>query len=220
MMKGFISLLDETDAYSLGLKIIEDSGIKRDINSDNSIENLSKRENIQELLAAINTFVENTIESEGHTKNATLDRYLSEVALLTDADTKQDDSEQVTLMTIHSAKGLEFETVFIVGMEDEIFPGASASFSSKEMEEERRLFYVALTRAKSLCFIRLRSSQKRTLHWQERLPAVLKDSKLFPFRSGVSAWRERRPDTTPQARRQKSENGSGSLPKFRIGILP
>lgn len=161
MMKGFISLLDETDAYSLGLKIIEDSGIKRDINSDNSIENLSKRENIQELLAAINTFVENTIESEGHTKNATLDRYLSEVALLTDADTKQDDSEQVTLMTIHSAKGLEFETVFIVGMEDEIFPGASASFSSKEMEEERRLFYVALTRAKSLCFISYARSRFR-----------------------------------------------------------
>lgn len=161
IINGFISQVDTTDAYTLCLKIIEDSGIKQYVNSDNSVENLSRRENLQELLNAVSQFVENIVETEGEIKNATIDRYLSEIALLTDADTSDENAEEVTLMTMHSAKGLEFDAVFIAGMEDEIFPGQSALYSSKEMEEERRLFYVALTRAKDLCFITYAHSRYR-----------------------------------------------------------
>lgn len=161
MMNGFINAADKTDAYSLVLRVIDESGIRKEITSDMSIENISRRENLEELLSAVNTFVENTLEGEGNVKYATIDRYLSEVALLTDADVDTDDTEHVTLMTIHSAKGLEYDAVLIVGLEEEIFPGQSASCSTRNLEEERRLFYVALTRAKRFCFLSYARSRFR-----------------------------------------------------------
>ncbi len=153
MIRGFASLAEEADAYTLGLRVIEESGVRKEADGGMTMESLSRQENLQELLNALNTFVENTVESEGSRKNATIDRYLSDIALLTTADKGDDSDDKVTLMTIHAAKGLEFGAVFIVGMEEGVFPGAAAVFSDKELEEERRLFYVALTRAKSRCFI-------------------------------------------------------------------
>lgn len=151
MINGFIEKSGEVDAYALGNEILEASGVRTEIVSDTS--DLSRKENLEELVNALNGFVADTLEAGGNAENATMENYLAEVALLTDADKNDDDKEKVSLMTIHSAKGLEFETVCVVGLEEEIFPGHQAKYSPREQEEERRLFYVALTRAKKYCYI-------------------------------------------------------------------
>ncbi len=148
MINDFSGKAEEHDAFVLGNEILETSGVKKDILADTS--DLSRKENLDELVNALGSFVAETLDAGG---DATLGNYLAEVALLTDADKNDGDKEKVSLMTIHSAKGLEFETVCIVGLEEEIFPGHQAKYSPREVEEERRLFYVALTRAKKFCHI-------------------------------------------------------------------
>lgn len=152
MVSGFISKADSVSAYEIGKEIVSASGIMADIIQDTTPEGMSRRENIDELVNGMYDFCE--IRREEGNDRMFLTDYLSEVALLTDQDGEKDDSvPKVTLMTIHSAKGLEFRNVFIVGMEENLFPGPMSSDSPRALEEERRLFYVAITRAEENCFI-------------------------------------------------------------------
>lgn len=151
MINGFAAKAGELDAYALGNEILEESGVRTEIVTDTS--DLSRKENLDELINALYDFVAQETETNGSAENATIENYLADVALLTDADKNDADKEKVSLMTIHSAKGLEFSAVCIVGLEEEIFPGHQAFFDSRELEEERRLFYVALTRVKEYCYI-------------------------------------------------------------------
>ncbi|MDR0976977.1 MAG: ATP-binding domain-containing protein, partial [Prevotellaceae bacterium] len=155
----FRDLIDELmqditrqNAYEKGMEIVRRSGIIADIYQDKTPENLSRQENLQELGNSLNSFCKERTE-EGNT-HITLADFLSEVSLLTDQDNNPtDDEAKVTLMTIHSAKGLEFRNVFVVGMEEQLFPSGSAYGSLSELEEERRLFYVAITRAEVRCYL-------------------------------------------------------------------
>lgn len=152
IIAGFVSRVETTNAYDLGKEIVGASGIMADIIQDTSPEGLSRRENIDELVNGIYDFCD--IRRQEGNERMFLTDYLSEVSLLTDQDGEKDDSvPKVTLMTIHSAKGLEFRNVFIVGMEENLFPGPMSSDSPRALEEERRLFYVAITRAEENCFI-------------------------------------------------------------------
>ena len=135
----------------LAKKIIFDEGIHKDLEGD-GVEGAAKMQNLEELIGAMAEMETEQREEQG-VEHLTLTDYLAKVSLLTDADQKEDDEPRVTLMTVHAAKGLEFEAVFVTGMEEGLFPAESARFSGKEVEEERRLFYVAVTRAKRYCFL-------------------------------------------------------------------
>lgn len=152
LIEGFIADVAEKNAYEIGTAIIRQSGIINDVCQDTSPENLSRRENIEELVNGMNDFC--AMRQEEGNPNVSLTDFLSEVSLLTDQDSdKESDGEKVTLMTVHSAKGLEFRNVFVVGMEENLFPSGMVGDSPKAMEEERRLFYVAITRAEEHCFL-------------------------------------------------------------------
>ena len=152
MIAGLSDKMNATDAYTLGKDIIIQSEIHKDLYSSTDPEYLTRQENLEEFLSALSDFVEN-LREEGREEEATLDRFLQEVSLLSDKDTDKADEARVTMMTVHSAKGLEFPTVFIVGMEENIFPSSMACDSRREMEEERRLLYVAITRAERHCIL-------------------------------------------------------------------
>jgi len=144
MINDFTANIREKDAWNLGKEIAEKSGILKDLFADKSQESIARHENVQELLNGIKEFTEIDIPEE----DKYLDNYLESVALLTNEDNENDeDKNKVTLMTIHSSKGLEFRNVYIVGVEERLFPSELSSFSPKDLEEERRLFYVAVTRA-------------------------------------------------------------------------
>ncbi len=161
LIESFQSAFKQEDAYSLGFRIINESGIKDDIYCDRSPENLSRQENIEEFLSGIQDFVDSRKE-EGREQEIFLSDFLQEVSLLTDFDSDKDaNTPKVTLMTIHSAKGLEFPTVFVVGVEENIFPSPMCLNSMRQIEEERRLFYVAITRAEKHCFITYAESRYR-----------------------------------------------------------
>lgn len=152
LIEQFMTEVAEKNAYEIGTAIIRQSGIINDVCQDNSPENLSRKENLEELVNGMNDFCAMRQE-EGNT-NVSLIDFLSEVSLLTDQDSdKEGDGEKVTLMTVHSAKGLEFRNVFVVGLEENLFPSGMAGDSPRAMEEERRLFYVAITRAEEHCFL-------------------------------------------------------------------
>lgn len=160
LMTGFIESVSEKNAYELGTEIIRQSGIIGDVCQDNSPENLSRKENIEELANGMSDFCAQRQE-EGN-NNITLGDFLSEVSLLTDQDSDKDgDDEKITLMTVHSAKGLEFRNVFVVGMEENLFPSGMVGDSPRALEEERRLFYVAITRAEDHCFLTYAKSRYR-----------------------------------------------------------
>lgn len=149
---GFMASVTEKNAYEIGADIIRQSGIINDVCQDNSPENLSRKENIEELVNGISDFCSQRQE-EGN-PNILLGDFLSEVSLLTDQDSdKGGDDEKITLMTVHSAKGLEFKNVFVVGLEENLFPSGMVGDSPRALEEERRLFYVAITRAEEHCFL-------------------------------------------------------------------
>ena len=144
-IENFRQNLKHMEAFDLAFTIADSTGILKELHWDKSPENISKYENIQELLNGIKEFTEMQTEGE----KTTLDAYLQNVVLLTDLDTdKKDDRNKVTIMTAHSAKGLEFKQVFITGLEEDLFPSRLSSSTREELEEERRLFYVAITRAK------------------------------------------------------------------------
>ena len=153
LVGGWMNRIGDEDAYVLGHSIIMESGISKDIYSSNNPEDLSRQENLEEFLSGMQDFVESRKE-EGREQEIGLSDFLQEVALLTDLDSEGDeDQAKVTLMTIHSAKGLEFSTVFVVGMEENIFPSPMCTNSMRELEEERRLLYVAITRAEKHCIL-------------------------------------------------------------------
>ena len=152
LISAFITDAAEKNAYEIGADIIRQSGIINDVCQDNSPENLSRKENIEELVNGMSDFCAQRQE-EGN-PNVLLGDFLSEVSLLTDQDSDKDgDDEEITLMTVHSAKGLEFKNVFVVGMEENLFPSGMVGDSPRALEEERRLFYVAITRAEEHCFL-------------------------------------------------------------------
>lgn len=152
MISSFIENVQKMPANQVGTMIVKQSGIIADIYQDTTPENLSRQENVEELVNGMQDFCDMHME-EGN-ENISLSDYLSEVSLMSDVDSdKGDDEHKITLMTIHSAKGLEFGTVFVVGLEEGLFPSDMVSGNPREMEEERRLFYVAITRAKTHCYL-------------------------------------------------------------------
>lgn len=149
---------DLSDAYTLGTHIVQDSGIAKDIYAGKEPDDISRQENLQELLDSLREFVD-TRREEGEEEHLYLADFLQEVSLMTDLDSDDGSDDKVVLMTIHAAKGLEFPVVFVVGMEENIFPSPMCADSMRGLEEERRLLYVAITRAEQYCI--LTSAQNR-----------------------------------------------------------
>lgn len=175
LIESFLTAVSLKNAYELGVEIIRASGIAADIAQDNSPENLSRKENVEELINGMSDFCAQRLE-EGD-EYVGLSDFLSEVSLLTDLDSDNDaGTEKVTLMTIHSAKGLEFKNVFVVGLEEGLFPSEMAGESVRALEEERRLFYVAITRAEEHCFLSYAKTRYRYGKMEfERPSRFLKD---------------------------------------------
>ena len=153
LIEGWSARVAQEDTYELGHSIIMESGISKEIYGSSNPEDLSRQENLEEFLGGMQDFVE-TRKEEDRENETGLSDFLQEVALLTDLDS-DDDKEQpkVSLMTIHAAKGLEFPTVFVVGLEENIFPSPMCVNTMRELEEERRLLYVAITRAEKHCIL-------------------------------------------------------------------
>ena len=153
LIEGWVSRVATEDAYQLGHAIIMESGISKDIYCSRNPEDIARQENLEEFLGGMQDFVESRKE-EGLHDQTSLGDFLQEVALLTDLDSEGDEEQsKVSLMTIHSAKGLEFPTVFVVGLEENIFPSPMCTDSMRQLEEERRLLYVAITRAEKHCIL-------------------------------------------------------------------
>ncbi len=151
-ISSFIEKVETSDAYALGQSIVAASGIFTDIEADKTPEGKAKKENIDELMGELHGFVESKRE-EDLEEEYYLGNFMQEVALYTDKQNEEDDENRVALMTIHAAKGLEFPCVFVVGLEENIFPGRQALDFPRMMEEERRLMYVAITRAERHCML-------------------------------------------------------------------
>lgn len=184
----FRSRLSQKSGYHLALDILRESGILAEMQADDLPESRSRRENIEELLGAIQAGELEMLEETGQ-EIVPLTDYLSQIALLTDADKHDDDTPKLTLMTIHAAKGLEFDAVFVTGMEDNLFPGANARFYPNELEEERRLFYVAVTRARKYCFLTFAKSRYRygKMEFSEPSPFLNEiDSRYLQFETALT----------------------------------
>ncbi|WP_440427126.1 ATP-dependent helicase [Prevotella merdae] len=156
MIDQYIELAQTTDAYVLGKRIIEETGLSKAIMADGEDDANERIDNVEEFVSGLRDFVDTKLE-EGYTSEIFISNFLQEVALMSDADKDDDDTDnagnRVTLMTIHASKGLEFKAVFIVGVEENIFPSPRSCEFPMQLEEERRLFYVAITRAEQFCFI-------------------------------------------------------------------
>ncbi len=191
LIQGFMEAATQKNAYEVGVDIVRQSGIIADVCQDNSPENLSRKENIEELVNGMSDFCQQRLE-EGN-EHIRLGDFLSEVALLTDQDTDKEDGESVTLMTVHSAKGLEFKNVFVVGMEENLFPSGMVGDSPRALEEERRLFYVALTRAGEHCFLSYAKTRIRYGKMEFGAPSrFLKDiDSHFLSLPQDAAWRQK-----------------------------
>jgi len=190
LIEGFITDQADKNAYEIGTDIIRQSGIINDVCQDTSPENLSRKENIEELVNGMNDFC--ALRQEEGNPNISLTDFLSEISLLTDQDSdKADDGEKITLMTVHSAKGLEFKNVFVVGMEENLFPSGMVGDSPCALEEERRLFYVAITRAEEHCYLSFAKTRFRYGKMEFGSPSrFLRDIDInflrMPHESGVS----------------------------------
>ena len=201
LIEGWTSRLDKDDAYELGHAIIMESGISKDIYSSTSPEDLSRQENLEEFLSGIQDFVEGRKE-EDMGDQIFLGDFLQEVALLTDLDSDNGETDdKVTLMTIHSAKGLEFPTVFVVGLEENIFPSPMCTNTMRELEEERRLLYVAITRAEKHCILTCAQNRWRYGKMEYDTP-----SRFIQ-------------DIDPRLLHVESEKGDGKIP-FSVGSRP
>ena len=157
LIELFIKDAEEKDASEVGTSIVRQSGIMNEIYQDRTPENLSRQENIEELINGMHDFCATRREEDNN--HVSLTDYLAEISLLTDQDEKEGDGAKVTLMTIHAAKGLEFKNVFVVGLEENLFPSPMSMDSLRGLEEERRLFYVAITRAEEHCFLSFAKSR-------------------------------------------------------------
>ena len=157
LIESFHGRSGQLSAYDITYAIVRESGIAADFLGEKTAENISRQENVDEFLGSIKSYEKEMAEA-GEPKVLLAD-FLSTVALLTDSDQKSDETPRVTLMTVHASKGLEFNTVFVTGLEEDLFPNANARLYPREMEEERRLFYVAVTRAKEHCFLSYSSTR-------------------------------------------------------------
>ena len=157
LIETFIQGAMDKNAYEIGADIVRQSGIMNEICQDRTPENLSRQENVEELVNGIHDFCA-TRQEEGN-EHILLTDYLAEVSLLTDQDSDKEEGAKITLMTIHSAKGLEFKNVFVVGLEENLFPSSMCGDSIRGLEEERRLFYVAITRAEEHCYLSFAKSR-------------------------------------------------------------
>jgi DNA helicase-2/ATP-dependent DNA helicase PcrA len=153
MIEGSASMLQTKNAYDVAVHIGKQTNIVRELFNDKSVEGVQRYENIQELLNSIKEFTETPSNDDGEVGDKGLVGYLQQITLLTDADEKDPDADTVKLMTIHAAKGLEFSCVFAAGLEEMLFPSAMSINTKEELEEERRLFYVVITRAKKKLWI-------------------------------------------------------------------
>lgn len=227
LISAFITDAAEKNAYEIGADIIRQSGIINDVCQDNSPENLSRKENIEELVNGMSDFCAQRQE-EGNS-NVLLGDFLSEVSLLTDQDSDKDgDDEKITLMTVHSAKGLEFKNVFVVGMEENLFPSSMVGDSPRALEEERRLFYVAITRAEEHCFLSYAKTRFRYGKMEFGSPSrFLKDIDVRFLRLPQDAGMFRRVEEEAAAFRR--ENARGFAPdredapyggKERVSVRP
>ena len=161
MIKSFQTLLEKQNAYEVAFAVGKNSGLVQDLYNDKSVEGLARYENVQELLNSIKEFTE-TPDEEGELVDKSLGSYLQQITLLTDIDQdKNADADAVKLCTIHAAKGLEYPCVFVVGMEENLFPSQMSLYDRESLEEERRLFYVAVTRAKERLWISYANSRYR-----------------------------------------------------------
>ena len=227
LISAFITDVAEKNAYEIGADIIRQSGIINDVCQDSSPENLSRKENIEELVNGMSDFCAQRQE-EGN-PNVLLGDFLSEVSLLTDQDSDKDgDDEKITLMTVHSAKGLEFKNVFVVGMEENLFPSSMVGDSPRALEEERRLFYVAITRAEEHCFLSYAKTRFRYGKMEFGSPSrFLKDIDIRFLRLPQDAGMFRRVEEEAVAFRR--ENARGFAPdkenapyggKERVSVRP
>lgn len=161
MIKSFQTLLEKENAYDVAFTVGKHTGLVKELYNDKSVEGLARYENVQELLNSIKEFTE-TPDEEGELRDKSLGSYLQQITLLTDADNEDEESsDTVKLMTVHAAKGLEFPCVFVVGMEENLFPSAMSLYDRDDLEEERRLFYVATTRAKERLWVCYATSRYR-----------------------------------------------------------
>ena len=210
LVNRFIEQVAKNDAYELGRLVVQESGIMADLMQDRTVEGISRQENVQELMDGMHDFVRSRQE-EGEEAIGLTD-FLSDVALLTDLDNEEDDdTDKVTLMTVHAAKGLEFDTVFVVGMEEQLFPSMMAYDSTRQMEEERRLLYVAITRAEKRCLLSYAKSRFRYGKVEYGMPSrFLKD-----IDRGYIAQPEATPSATPWGRKSSQSSwGSSGAPRF------
>ena len=172
MIKMFQSELDKKNAYDLAVIVGKSTGIIKDLFNDKTTEGLARYENVQELLNSIKEFIETPMnEEDGEVGDKRLGAYLQQIVLLTDSDDDKENADVVKLMTIHAAKGLEFPVVFVGGLEETLFPNAMSINTREELEEERRLFYVAITRAKSNLFLTYSNARYRFGQLQQNDPS-------------------------------------------------
>ncbi len=220
LISGFMADVAEKNAYETGTEIIRQSGIINDVCQDNSPENLSRKENIEELVNGMSDFCARRQE-EGN-PNILLGDFLSEVSLLTDQDSDKDgEDEKITLMTVHSAKGLEFKNVFVVGMEENLFPSGMVGNSPRALEEERRLFYVAITRAEEHCFLSFAKTRFRYGKMEFGSPSrFLKDIDARFLRLPQDAVISRRIDAEAEAFRPRQQIISPTVPRNLKRVMP
>ncbi|MBZ0097948.1 MAG: exodeoxyribonuclease V subunit gamma [Taibaiella sp.] len=160
MVNSFRTMLEKHNAYEVAFAVGKHTGLVQELYNDKSVEGLARYENVQELLNSIKEFTE-TPDEEGELRDKTLGSYLQQITLLTDADDSEENSDTVKLMTVHAAKGLEFPCVFVVGLEENLFPSSMSLYDRDDLEEERRLFYVATTRAKERLWVTYATSRYR-----------------------------------------------------------
>jgi DNA helicase-2/ATP-dependent DNA helicase PcrA len=172
MIKMFQSELSKRNAYDLAFAVGKGTGLVKELFTDKTTEGLARYENVQELLNSIKEFTETPMnEEDGEVGDKGLSTFLQQVALYTDADNNKEDADSVKLMTIHAAKGLEFSCVFVGGLEETLFPNAMSINTREELEEERRLFYVAITRAKKKLWLTYANARYRFGQLQQNDPS-------------------------------------------------
>jgi DNA helicase-2/ATP-dependent DNA helicase PcrA len=202
LLEGYTELAHETNVYNLAVHILQTSGILEEFRYDRTPEGLSKFENIQELVNGLREYAEQPADDESGANGRNLDHFLQNVSLLTDQDQeKPEDRNKVSLMTIHSAKGLEFGYVFIAGVEEELFPSQFSTGTAKEIEEERRLFYVAITRAMKRVTISHARTRYRWGNLVDTRPSRFIreiDTKYLKMGGSLEHWGRSEPGSRPE----------------------
>ena len=223
MIKSFASMLEKSNAYDVAFYVGKQTGLVKELFNDKSTEGIQRYENIQELLNSIKEWTESPDNEDGELVDKSLGAYLQQITLLTDADDKDVDADTVKLMTIHAAKGLEFSCVFAAGLEELLFPNAMAINTREELEEERRLFYVVITRAKQKLWITYANTryrfgqlvQNEPSRFLEELPAASLDrsfagTKTIPSRPSQSSWGGYGPGRTRESNPEHTTGSSSS----------